>query len=733
MKVAENHHYGRSWPLRTAQAVAGPALLLLLTYLFFWKITITDEYSWFDGPDLAYQVLPWFQFEAGEWNQGRIPLWDPYPWNGQPLIGQGQPGVAYPLNWLLFRAPLANGWIHRLYLNWYFVFIHFMAAWFAYLLCRDLRRSKIASMIAGCSFAFGGFMGSNDWPQMINGAVWAPLVFMFLLRAGRGAAPFANSAFAGAALGMAWLSGHHQIPIFISLAAGGYWLYLILRRRTIDWRMVSLALTFSLMLFCVSALQTLPAYEYGTLAKRWVGVDDPIGWKDKVPYQVHQTFSSGPLSVVGILFPGLSRGAESYTGIVAFSLALAGFFACRRKLAVRVLAAIAAGGFLFALGNMVIEHGMLYAVVPMLEKARNPAMALLVFHAALAPLLAFGVDSMAVSRMKPLRWALVAGAGVLYLFVLGFAMTQKYTLDDRMVLAPFIALLLAGLLFLWNRGEAAPHLVKLGIFALLLLELGNYTTYNYPGKYDKGRAASFTAGLTLNSDIVEYLRTSERPLRITYDDHELPYNFGDWQGVETTGGYLASVTENVLSTSVHDSATQDLFAVEYEVRKEPARPGQIELFRGKSGLKVFKNPSPMPRAWIVHRMKRVGIKSFLPAEPRREATIFGAAPELADCADTPRIEWTTRYASQIALKAQTSCRGLLIVADTYYPGWRATVDGAPAKILEVNGAQRGVVIEAGTHQVEMRYRPTSVIAGAILTGFGWLTTLAIFVWKRRTA
>jgi hypothetical protein len=732
MKVAENHHSGRSWPLRTVQAVAGPALLLLVSYLFFWKITLTSEYTWFDSPDLVYQVLPWYQLEAGEWAQGRIPLWDPYTWNGQPLIGQGQPGVAYPLNWLLFHAPMQNGWIRQLYLNWYFVFIHFMAAWFAYLLCRDLRRSKIASMVAGCSFGFGGLMGSNDWPQMINGAVWAPLVLMFLLRVGRKDSPLANSAFAGAALGMAWLSGHHQIPIFISLTATGYWAYLILRRRRIDWRMAAPALTFALMLFCVSALQTLPAYEYGSHAKRWVSVEDPIGWNDKVPYLVHQMFSSGPLAVLGILFPSLARNSESYVGIVAFSLALAGFFAWRRKIVVRTLATIAVGAFLFSLGNLVVEHGMLYALVPMLEKARTPSMALLVFQAALAPLLAFGVDSLEVSRMKPLRWALVGGAGVLYLFILGFTMARKYNLDDRLVLAPFLALLLAGLLFLRSRGEVAPHIAKLGIFALLLLELGNFTTFNYSGKYDKGRTVRYFESLTKNADIVAYLRTCDRPFRINYDDQEIPYNFGDWHGIETAGGYVASLTENIASIGMHDEAIQDLFAVDYEVRKKPSRPGQIELFTGSSGLKIFKNPSAMPRAWVIHQVKPVEKRSIIPRDPRREATIRGAAPQLADCPDDARIEWMTRNASHIALRAQTACRGLVVVADTYYPGWRATVDGAPAKILEVNAAQRGIVIEAGIHRVEMRYRPTSVIAGAILTAFGCLMTLGIFVWKVRS-
>ncbi len=727
MQVAEKHHSGRSWPLRKAYALAGPAFLLLITFLFFWKLTLTDEYNWLDSPDLAYQVLPWLQVQATEWRHWRIPVWDPYSWNGQPLIGQAQPGVAYPLNWLLFRAPLHDGWIRLAYLNAYFVLIHFIAAWFCYLLCRDLRRSRLASIIAGCSFAFGGFMGSNDWPQMLNGACWAPLVLMFLLRVGGGHSTMANSAFAGAALGMAWLSGHHQIPIYMTLAAGIYWLYLIKR----DRRLLLNALVFGVLLFMVSALQTLPAYEYGQLAKRWAGVDQPLGWNDKVPYQVHQDYSSGPLSVPGILFQSLSRNAESFTGIVAFCFALCGFIAARRKFAVRALALLAVSAFLFALGSKVVEHGMLYSLVPMLEKARNPAMALLLFHAGVAPLIAFGIDSAAVRNMKPLRWALLGGAGVLLLIIMGMVFVQKTDIYGPLVMAPFTALLLAAVLFLWSRGEIGSRAAKFSVLALLLMELGNFTTLNYAGKYDKNRKLHFLAEHSSNVDILKFLADQPRPFRVRVDDETLPYNFGDWNGVETSGGYLASVSANLQEAEINAPASRDLFAVTYDLRKAADRPDQVEVFAGRSGLKVYKNPMAMPRAWIVHQARRTSHRFEKPNDPRAEATIMSEPPKLAACTDTPQTQWTLREPSHIALKTEAACRGLLVIADTYFPGWQAKVDGVAAAILEVNGAERGVVVEAGVHTVEMRYRPTSVITGAVLSLLGVLVVLGIGVVTRR--
>ena len=74
---------------------------------------------------------------------------------------------------------------------------------------------------------------------------------------------------------------------------------------------------------------------------------------------------------------------------------------------------------------------------------------------------------------------------------------------------------------------------------------------------------------------------------------------------------------------------------------------------------------------------------------------------------------------------------LLIVSETYYPGWDAYVDGKPQPIYEVFGALRGVVLESGSHRVEMRYRPDVVSIGAALSGVGIASNFLLMVWSRR--
>ena len=447
-------------------ATAGPVLLLLVCICFFWKLVLTKQYTWLDAPDLANQVMPWYQFEAEEFHRGHIPLWDPYLWGGQPLIGQAQPGVAYPPNWLLFLLPLRNGRIRESNLNWYFVLIHFQAALFCYWLCRDLQRTPAASLLSGLAFGLGGFMGTNRWPQMLNGAVWAPLILMFFLRAMRGERPYSSAAWSGALLGVAFLSGHHQIPIYICLAMAGAWIYYLRLSR------LKLLFTFGLFLILVAGFQALPALEYGRLALRWVGAESPLGWKDKVPYAVHEEYALYPQTLLGIVVPGIFRNTDPFAGLVAFTLALLGVIASWEDRIVRLFAGIALGGLLFSLGPNSLFHGIAYALVPMVEKARSPSMAVFIFNFGLCVLIAYGIDSYAtldkawVRRAAASLWVFAGGVALLFLFLI----VTKAPFDQRLGIVVLAGALLAAILTAWKSGRipAAGAIFSLG--ALMLLE-----------------------------------------------------------------------------------------------------------------------------------------------------------------------------------------------------------------------------------------------------------------------
>ncbi|MGC4053958.1 MAG: hypothetical protein QM757_33140 [Paludibaculum sp.] len=170
--------------------------------LVYWKLVLSSQYTFADSPDMVNQVLPWMAVQAREWQSGHVPLWDPYHWAGQSLIGQSQPGVLHPVTILAALAPLRDGLFALKTLHWQFVFIHFLAALCGYLLCRELRCSLPASLAGAAVWTLGGYAGSTDWVQMLNSALPAPLALLFYFRYTRTGHLIRNAAWSGAMLGL---------------------------------------------------------------------------------------------------------------------------------------------------------------------------------------------------------------------------------------------------------------------------------------------------------------------------------------------------------------------------------------------------------------------------------------------------------------------------------------------------------------------------------------------------
>ncbi|MGQ9633065.1 MAG: hypothetical protein ACUVXB_02360 [Bryobacteraceae bacterium] len=724
--------------------LADAALLLMLCIGFYWKLVLTRQYTYLDTPDLAYQVLPWLQFQAAEWRRGHIPLWDPHLWGGQPLLGQAQPGAAYPLNWILFALPLRDGYLRQTYLHWYLVIVHFLAAWFAYLLCRDLGRSRGASVLGGMLFSLSGWLAQNELPQMINGAVWTPLVFLFLFRALRGQKPVSSAGWSGFFYGFSWLSGHHQIPLFVGLAALGLWLYAGLREGRPNWRTLKLGAVFVLIAALVSGLQTLPAYDYGKHAKRWVGAQEPKAWNEPVPYSVHGEYSLQASSLVGLLIPGFGRHFDPYAGLVALALALLGLAAFWSERTVRYLVAIGLAGLLFSLGKNNVFHGILYAVIPMLEKARTPAFAAFMYYFSFSILTSYGIDafSLSTNNALPRRASLALLLFGVFLLATGLVLSvaHKMPSDDRFLVTALAALLGAGLLRAWHSGTISPPQALVAVGLLMLLELGNVTGYFWANR-EESKANQHLKKLREHVDIAGFIRTIPFPVRCQLPDQEIPYNFGDWHGIDQFGGYTASLPVNLLRVPWAGPHGRALFGVNCAVAAQPPGGYSVEAFRGASGLAVYLNPEAYPRVWTVHEARRLASVFQIEAafhdsafDLRRTTFLLEEPPALETCAESDKVALTERSSGRVIIRAQMGCRGMVILGDSYFPGWKAVVDGKQAGLWEAYAAVRGVVVEKGAHTIEMRYRPASVYWGLAMTLSGLLGACVLsLLGSRRSA
>jgi len=91
------------------------------------------------------------------------------------------------------------------------------------------------------------------------------------------------------------------------------------------------------------------------------------------------------------------------------------------------------------------------------------------------------------------------------------------------------------------------------------------------------------------------------------------------------------------------------------------------------------------------------------------------------------VEMAVHRANYVRITATLGCRGMVILTDSFFPGWTATVDGRVAEIVEADGSVRGVAVDRGAHVIEMRYRPRSVMLGAAMT----LLAGIVVLWVRR--
>lgn len=164
-------------------------------------------------------------------------------------------------------------------------------------------------------------------------------------------------------------------------------------------------------------------------------------------------------------------------------------------------------------------------------------------------------------------------------------------------------------------------------------------------------------------------------------------------------------------------------------------------------LRVYENRQALPRAWYVpaaRTMPRGGeaderaMLDYLDGprfDPRREVVL--ERPTAAASSPPPDAPATCRITraglERVTLVVDAPADGWAVLADTWYPGWDAQLDGKPVPLLRANFFARAVAVPRGTHVVEMRYAPPAFRAGRSLAGLGLFAALvwAVVAWRRQ--
>ena len=145
---------------------------------------------------------------------------------------------------------------------------------------------------------------------------------------------------------------------------------------------------------------------------------------------------------------------------------------------------------------------------------------------------------------------------------------------------------------------------------------------------------------------------------------------------------------------------------------------------------LYELDRPVPRAYVASDVvyetqpaKTIRMLASADFDPFRQVILTESLPYQVTRTTGGEAK-IVRYANNnVLINASLQAPGVLVLADSYYPGWKVFVDGKQSKILQANHFFRGVDLEAGNHVVEFKYEPLSFKIGLAIS----LCTLLILM------
>jgi hypothetical protein len=290
------------------------------------------------------------------------------------------------------------------------------------------------------------------------------------------------------------------------------------------------------------------------------------------------------------------------------------------------------------------------------------------------------------------------------------------------------------------------------VIALDLFLVGSSRPMNVISvKQDPGvTRSSFGGSAELLNGVRQRVLADNPPARIdnTGDTDAYWAIAGPVTGVPSANGISPMAPDKIieLRLSLHDGArwgwyyplekiespVLDLMGARYVVTSAKSAPRFAALPKFKHvaslpGNELFENTTVMPRFFLVHEARQGG--SLAGIDFRKTALTEGAIPLPGAAGDGADAVGVARYEPNVVeLDVRAHGTGLLVAAETEYPGWKAWVDGRETPIHRVDVALRGVVVPDGTHRVRMEFRPAVLWIGLGITLATGALLIALAAW-----
>ncbi len=743
------------------------------------------------GQDSATQFYPWYDFLGEQLRAGEIPGWNPYQFAGAPFAADPQSGWTYlpaMLLFTIFSLPLAVP---------AFLLLHLTIAGFAtYVLARLLKIGVGGALVAAIAYELSGpVLGrSVCCPAALEVATWAPVALVgaeLAIRSRTWSRRLIGWSIAGLALSQglaAWLG---QGSYYLLLALGAFIAFRTLFSPAVpdrSWpgRVQDAALHGGAVLaigFGLAAAGILPRLEY-------VNRSNVAGGQ--------YSGESAWAAEIGGVTPGMVLGrffdpSLHYPGTAVAILSIAALWLARDWIGTKFFAAFGLCALVLAAPWTTPLHLLLYAVLPRFEELHKhwPERVAVVGYLAFALLAGAAIDTLRRERLS--RGQIITVIGLPVGSVVTLLLVRA---TGASVVIGLGVLALSLLIVVKARGLrsvrwAAPVLVVAVVaFDLLVGFQGIASQAPYGGFHrvdldeyyertgavafieqqeaeDPGRYIGFDQSQRAIADgqrvLYRYQFASPETVELLVNNRGTLHGLDDAQGynpvqpkrfvefLTALNGHPQEYHDaNVYSIGV-GSPLLDLLNIRYIVVPADIPSDRSDLQRmselfptiyADEEVRVLENLQAVPQAWIVHEARQVATGDALPllangnVDPRTTALLETTPPELAPASDpsADQVTMTAESPDRLELETSSDAPGLLMLSESYDPGWKAYVDGEPVPVLVADHLLRAVPIPAGEHVVELRYEPTSLKIGIAISAATVATIVVAFVileWRAR--
>jgi hypothetical protein len=719
-----------------------------------------------DAP-LAY--YPRRVFATERMRSGDLPLWDPTTFAGQPFLANFQSALLYPVNLALYFVDPARA------MGW-FLFVHLvLAALFFYRCARSFGLAPGPAAAGALLFELNPFfMTRLGHPTFVATAAWLPLAIYAAGRLVR--KPGARStAFLGGVLALAALAGFPQTLIHIGYAVGFFLLSALVLREGPRGRLVLLSAAGALLAACLAAFQLIPTAEFLFHSTRDAldlpsflsGTHHPamlarVIVPDFFGNPMRENLWSTVFHTGNGLFHQNYVSTLDYFGVLPLAVGLYGIVRGRRRVFLIGLFVLP----LLVLAGTPVANAAFH--LPGFRFSRPDRLILLpLFASALG--FSFGMERLLRESRRvprPVAGVLIAflvlasGAAVfrepLVLAFLGnrapvsegvVRLPEPLLLDSltRTLLASALttaALAALSLLLLFLRPRLPSRAFVAGA---MLLAGADLLVFHERFQLDLPREALFRGAPEIDrirADLGPYGRLARFGPAAS---DLLPPATASLYGIHDIGGinainleryrrFLEAVEPGLYSYRRYRPFYRPESVVSPLVRLLGARVYAIDE-GGK--LLPLGGEVPLRRVslhwtWEVREEDEILRRLRDPAfDPEGFLYVEGDAPSPPSVRGTGSASIERYEPDRVIVRTKADAPAFLLLADAWYPGWRATVDGADAPLYRADYLLRAVHVDAGEHVVDFRYRPGSFRAGVCLSLLA-LAVSFVLVMKGRT-